>query len=174
MNIKSVLQVVQGWVKVKGNTDGTLIGNVNDRLKVNIQGGQLPDEDIAIAGGYFEDSVTHGNDMAQDGSSTSIVYEIGPTVTDEVWYITNLSTSIVDSGNIRYNDFGAISSGLTNGILFQMTLNSTDYNVALFKTNDDLVSAFSSRFRGQSTAFINDSGYLNANRIVTGKQNAVR
>jgi hypothetical protein len=33
--IDSVLKVVQGWVKLKGNTDGTKIGNVGDSLKVN-------------------------------------------------------------------------------------------------------------------------------------------
>lgn len=33
--IDSILKVVQGWVKLKGDTNGTLIGNVGDRLKVD-------------------------------------------------------------------------------------------------------------------------------------------
>lgn len=33
--INSVLKVVQGWVKIKGATDGTNIGNVGDSLKVS-------------------------------------------------------------------------------------------------------------------------------------------
>ena len=32
--INSILKIVQGWIKVKGNTDGTFIGNNSDRLKV--------------------------------------------------------------------------------------------------------------------------------------------
>ena len=34
MNLESVLKVVQGWVKIKGATDGTFIGNEGDRLRV--------------------------------------------------------------------------------------------------------------------------------------------
>jgi hypothetical protein len=33
--IDSILKVVQGWVKIKGGTDGTMTGNVGDRLKVD-------------------------------------------------------------------------------------------------------------------------------------------
>jgi len=33
--IESILKVVQGWVKIKGGTDGTFIGNVGDRLKTD-------------------------------------------------------------------------------------------------------------------------------------------
>ena len=33
--IGNILRVVQGWVKLKGATDGTMIGNVGDRLKVD-------------------------------------------------------------------------------------------------------------------------------------------
>ena len=32
----SILKVVQGWVKIKGNTDGSFIGNVGDRLKTDV------------------------------------------------------------------------------------------------------------------------------------------
>jgi hypothetical protein len=29
-----LLRIIQGWVKLKGDTDGTKIGNLQDRLKV--------------------------------------------------------------------------------------------------------------------------------------------
>ena len=32
--ITGILRQVQGWVKLRGGTDGTMIGNVSDRLKV--------------------------------------------------------------------------------------------------------------------------------------------
>ncbi len=36
--IDGLLKVIQGWVKVKGGTDGEIIGNVGDRLKVTGDG----------------------------------------------------------------------------------------------------------------------------------------
>ena len=35
MNLGGMLKIVQGWVKIKGDTDGTKIGNVGDELKVH-------------------------------------------------------------------------------------------------------------------------------------------
>jgi len=45
MNLGGILKVVQGWVKLKGNSDNTNIGNVVDQLKVRIFGdtGLSPD-----------------------------------------------------------------------------------------------------------------------------------
>lgn len=39
MGIDSILKVVQGWVRIKGDSDGTKIGNVLDALKVVISPG---------------------------------------------------------------------------------------------------------------------------------------
>jgi hypothetical protein len=36
MNIGGIFRWVQGWVKIKGDTDGTKIGNISDALKVAI------------------------------------------------------------------------------------------------------------------------------------------
>lgn len=33
--IKGILRQIQGWIKIKGGTDGTFIGNSGDKLKVN-------------------------------------------------------------------------------------------------------------------------------------------
>ncbi len=35
--INSILKIVQGWVKIKGATDGTFIGNTGDYLKVDVK-----------------------------------------------------------------------------------------------------------------------------------------
>ena len=35
--INSVLKVIQGWVKIKGATDGTMIGNTSDRLNTDVK-----------------------------------------------------------------------------------------------------------------------------------------
>lgn len=40
--IDSVLKVVQGWVKLKGASDGANIGNVGDSLKTNVTASALP------------------------------------------------------------------------------------------------------------------------------------
>jgi hypothetical protein len=37
-----ILRQVQGWVKLKGNTDGTKIGNTGDSLKTNVTASALP------------------------------------------------------------------------------------------------------------------------------------
>jgi hypothetical protein len=35
--MKNFFSVVQGWLKIKGNTNGTFIGNVDDKLKTNVE-----------------------------------------------------------------------------------------------------------------------------------------
>lgn len=40
--IDSVLKVIQGWVKIKGATDGTMIGNVGSSLNSNVTASVLP------------------------------------------------------------------------------------------------------------------------------------
>jgi len=37
-----IFSQVQGWVRIKGNTDGTKIGNVSDSLKTNVTASVLP------------------------------------------------------------------------------------------------------------------------------------
>ncbi len=151
--------------KIVGDSDGTLIGNIEDRLKVNIQGGQLPDETITIAAANFENAGS--SDMAVDGSSTSVLFTAGPSTTDETWYVTRLSISMSDNGNAAFNDFGAIASGLTNGVLVEQIINSVAYPITLIKNNDELIAGFESRLRGQGNSFINDSGYINGNTMLT-------
>lgn len=52
--INSVLKIIQGWVKLRGNTDNTFIGNTGDRLKVDGSGVTMS---IAPADNAFIDSV---------------------------------------------------------------------------------------------------------------------
>ena len=37
-----IFSQIQGWVKLKGATDGTKIGNVSDSLKTNVTSCSLP------------------------------------------------------------------------------------------------------------------------------------
>lgn len=40
--VDSVLKIIQGWVKIKGGTDGTFIGNSSDSLKTTVTSSALP------------------------------------------------------------------------------------------------------------------------------------
>jgi len=40
--IGNILRVVQGWMRIKGNTDGTFIGNTGDSLKTDVTASALP------------------------------------------------------------------------------------------------------------------------------------
>lgn len=42
MNIDSILKVIRGIVRLRGNSDNTLIGNVSDSLKTNVTASALP------------------------------------------------------------------------------------------------------------------------------------
>ena len=160
MNIQSILKIVQGWVKLKGDTDGTFVGNVGDRLKVNIPGGSIPSERVVPAAVKLKNAGSSA--MNVDGSSTSVAFTAGPTTTNEIWYLTRIAVALDDSGNSGRADFGAISGGITNGLLTQMILNSTTYSVSLIKNNGELIQGFENTFRGQSTSFINDANFVSA------------
>ena len=148
--------------RIEGATDGTEIGNVGDRLKVNVPGGSIPSERVVPAGALLINVSSSSADMDVNGSGTNVVFEGGPSVTDEIWYLTRISVALDDTGNSARDDFGAITGGLTNGLLLQMDLDSTTYNINNITNNSELIQSFENSFRGQSTAFINDANYLSA------------
>jgi len=55
MMFGGIFRVIQGWVRLRGNTDGTLIGNDNDRLKVISYGSDpMADGVVTIEQGHHE------------------------------------------------------------------------------------------------------------------------
>jgi len=105
-------------------------------------------------------NVTHGNDQTQDGSVTEIVYSTGPGA-GEIWYITEINFQIADGGNAKITDWGGITNGLTNGLLIEQTINSTDYEMLNLKQNKNILEFFNEdTFAGGRSGFITNSNFF--------------
>lgn len=150
----------QGSVKIQGDSDDTLIGNIEDRLKVTTRAAGLPDESVIP---FVTKAQNAGStDMAIDGSTTPAVFTAGPTTTDDIWYVSRIGFTMNDIGTAKLDSFGAISDGLTNGLLVQIDINGTTYTTSNVKTNAELIVGFETTFRGQSNSFINDLNFITA------------
>ena len=146
--------------RIIGSTDSTLIGNIGDRLKVTSSaaaGGAvscIPADKTICASQMLMN--TGSGDMTVDGSTTSVVFSGGPP-SGEVWYVHGISIYIEDPGTNDSQDFGAIMSGLTNGLKVDQIVDSTAYTLHTFKSNLMLALNFTtgSHFVGQPNGFIN-------------------
>ena len=80
------------------------------------------------------------HDLAVDGSTTPVAFQIGPIGTAIEVDITRILGVIYDVGTPSDTTFGAIVGGLTNGIVFRHFKNATsDYdNYWNAKTNGDI------------------------------------
>ena len=148
-------------VGIEGGTDGTKIGNASDRLKVDIDALPGGNEPIIPADEttYFTDYVKNGGspDLNVNGATTPVEFSMGPSGSD-TWYLTEIVIMIQDGGNLDATDYGAIASGLTNGLLIEHSLVGTDYQIANLKINVDLAVTFSNQaLEGTSQGFLNDS-----------------
>jgi len=146
--------------KIEGATDLTEIGNVGDRLKVdaNITNQPtIPNDSVIHFNTPFVDGSS--NDMTVDGSTTAVEFTAGPGA-GEIWYIFEIGLSIEDSGNNTIDRFGAITE-LTNGVLIEQTINSTDYEFENLTTNLDIIESFTDHFiRGQANSFLNAGNFF--------------
>jgi hypothetical protein len=98
-------------------------------------------------------------DMAVDGSTVNVEFSSGPG-TGVIWYINEIGLSIDDNGNNTPSTFGAIS-GLTNGVLIEQQISSTDYEFDNLVTNLDIIAGFTDHFlRGQSNAYLNSANFF--------------
>lgn len=92
--IKSILNIVQGWVNVRGGTDGTMIGNTTDRLKV-----------IADI----------NNDLISNNLTNNRDYSFGTDV--------NMAVSLTDNNLILFrNPSGSGKKALITGIICNTTI----------------------------------------------------
>ena len=91
MNIADILKVIQGWVKIKGATDGTFIGNNLDALKISIQ-----DPELGVNSLVAPNGVLH---------VASLVRLVGDNFIDgKVLLPTIWSTSVANGGTITTVD----------------------------------------------------------------------
>lgn len=145
--LNSVLKIIRGIVKLRGDSDDSLIGNVGDRLKVDVQGasgngGQIdpvPGQDIFHAAKKLENAGS--SDMTVDGSSTAVDFTAGPSG-GEVWYVWSVSFYIEDAGSADSTDFGSIVGSLTNGVEISFKSKGNTRTAANMKNNIDIVHCF--------------------------------
>ena len=133
MNLNSVLKVVQGWVKLKGGTDGTFIGNDGDRLKVI-----STESDVIAEYKYLLDGTTKNINV--DGSSTAVEYEYAPGV-GETFSVESLSFYMAESGGLAYDKFENGSS-LSTGLKVEIKSQGTVKEFINLQTNADLALVF--------------------------------
>lgn len=106
--------------------------------------------------------LTNGSssDMAVNGSTTNVTFDAGPGA-GIIWYIFEIGFSIDDSGNNTLGSFGAIATGLTNGLTINQVINSTTYEFTVIKNNLDIVETFTDHYiRGVANSFLNSTNFF--------------
>ena len=125
----SILKVVQGWVRLLGNTDSTFIGNKSDRLKVDLEDMQ---KETYIVGST---EIAIGNNK----SMLSLLNASGSTVVVKLrkLYLLNSQTS-------------AVTGIISDFQLFRFTGHSggTSLTPLTFDSNDSLNSSVTARTGG--------------------------
>ena len=107
-----ILKRIQGWVKIKGGTDGSFIGNKGDHLKVlSKEEGDVVDTDFSAT------NVSIGTDtiLYQYNSGAGVFYDFTAEFDDnDITLTINIDgTDIVDDLNLK--DFETIlNSGLSD------------------------------------------------------------
>ena len=161
--------------ELNGASDDTKIGNVADALKVHIASivsGGITVDPVPPKKMYWQmQSLLNGSsdDMNVDGSSTSVVFEYAPPSGTEV-YLDHISLAIRDNGVLNPDTFGAETS-LTNGVLLQFTIDSTDYTIINLQENWQIATHFSTggNMVGESNGFLNDKNIFTGNIQLTAK-----
>ena len=125
-------------VKIKGDTDNTLIGNVGTAIRVyNVNEGELADQNYADA------ALENGgsNDMTVDGSTTPVDFDYAPTGS-KIVRIEYISLLVQDNGNSSLDSFGAIAGGLTTGIEVSYQSDGVLYPLMTCQDNAELLLHF--------------------------------
>jgi len=146
---------------IEGGTDGTIIGNLGDRLKVDAAFSQNPQVPAEVLHHTIVFLATSGgsNVMSINGSVTPVEFFAGPGA-GKVWYVDSIGFEFSDSGASKAADWAAINLGLTNGFLIESTINSVDRTIVNLKTNRGVVTSFhSGAFSGGASGFITDSNF---------------
>ena len=136
MNISSLLKVVRGIVRIRGASDGTLIGNTGDLLKVT--GSILPATDVS----FSIKNLLNGSSksMNVNGSVTPVEFSYAPGA-GKTEYLESLKFYLSDGGNPSEDLFGAITA-LTNGVKIEIRSKGTTKEYYNLKDNTDVVMGF--------------------------------
>jgi hypothetical protein len=129
-----ILKVIQGWVKIKGDTDGTKIGNVSDAIKVDIS--SVTDEVLPIS--HVDPSNTTSTPLGIGGVFTGTWHECDKyssltftALTDQISAINGVSLQFSQTAGI-----GGLSRELlatvpptTEGIYFSVPVEDAYYRI---------------------------------------------
>lgn len=143
-------------IAIGSGTDGTAIGNIGDRLK--FQKYPAPTNKVIYK---TEPFLSAGSkDMTVDGSVTPVVFSTAPG-TGETWYVQAMNLFIHADGTNRYQDFGSIVGGLTNGLLIEQVIDSTNYELAVIDDNSEIVEHWTyGNLRGIPNSFITQFNFF--------------
>ena len=146
-----------GYIQGGSTTDGQVIGNVSDSLKVHCTNCAGASSTYAILPANNSIPMTMHLKRASDsrenqnvnGSSTQQEFLEGPSGTD-VWYVTQISLLMIDPGGFNADNFGSIGA-LSNGFEFDLRIGGTDYRIGEVFSNKEIVNEFTDeRFTSQS------------------------
>lgn len=141
---------------IQGATDGTDIGNVGDRLKVDASltsGGitLVPSSIIVHSDDYVKNAGSSA--MNVNGSVTAQNFDYSPASSTTV-YVDAIGLVISDPGTPDFVDFGSITA-LTNGLQLKVRTNGTEYTFCNLQNNTDISLHF-----GGSYAYVPGLGQL--------------
>jgi len=127
-----------------------VLADVSGNLKVTTVGSDIPSDPSAFVLRYLLNGTSH--DMRVDGSTTPVNFQIGPTVTNDVWSIRELLlTFTADDFNFDGLSFGP-NLAMTNGFSVQVVRGGTPVEVFVVKQNEDFL-----RVPGR-TPLVNNTG----------------
>lgn len=128
---------VDNAMRIEGGTDGTVIGNVSDALKVVGASSAPPSNTL-----YLQGQLANGGSglLNVNGSVTPVNFDWSPPAS-ETWYLEALMFFIYDTGSTSVSNFGAIA-GLTNGCELRVKTLGTEYTLRNFKNNRSIMMTF--------------------------------
>ena len=94
--------------------------------------------------------------MNINGAITPVVFTAGPGAGDVI-YVSGISIWLEDKGSWLKTSFGAIASGLTNGVLVELGRNAVFQEIGVLKNNFDIASIFNG---GQAISLKDISGEI--------------
>lgn len=111
--------------------------DVSGNLKVTTIGADVPSDPEGLVLQFVED--TGSEDMLVDGSGTPVVFERGPTDTDEIWSLRELMfVFTADDFEFDGESFGSLSA-LTNGIKIEVVKDSVATEIFRIHQNEDFL-----------------------------------
>lgn len=112
-------------------------------VTVDVTGGvsisPVPATEIAPQTKFFLNGSAYNQNV--DGSSTPQLFTIAPPA-GEIWYCEHITFGLDDGGGCPPTSYGAITSGLTNGVKVDLIKDSSTYEIVNLKNNGDVSLAF--------------------------------